>query len=349
METVLTASRSEECVAVNETVDVAAARRAAADLARRLGFAQEPAARLALVLTEAATNILKHAGHGEILLRCVMGNTAAGAAVRGIEMLAIDNGPGMQDAGAAMTDGSSTTGTYGVGLGAIGRQSDEFDLYSWPGRGTILRAVLWEAPGARQPWQCGLVCLPLAGELRCGDAGWAATVDDGLLLMLADGLGHGDAAADAADGAVQVLADMAAVSRVRPPAELVPPMHAALQKTRGAAVAVASIDVQAGKVRFAGVGNIACCTSLDGQRRHLVSVNGIVGHNLRKVQQFETPWQDGMLLILHSDGLTSRWSLDGYPGVEQAHAAVIAALLYRDFYRGRDDVSVMVLRQGEAG
>ncbi|HZG20956.1 MAG TPA: ATP-binding protein [Herbaspirillum sp.] len=349
METVLTASRTEECIAVNETVDVAAARRAAADLTRRLAFAAEPAARLALVVTEAATNILKHAGHGEVLLRTVMGSTPAAVAVRGIEMLAIDDGAGMDDAQAAMADGNSTAGTYGVGLGAIRRQSDEFDLYSWPGRGTVLRAVLWETPGVRQDWQCGLVCLPLPGERQCGDAGWAATIDDGLLLVLADGLGHGDAAAEAADAAVQVMTDMTAASRVLPPAELAQRMHGALQKTRGAAVAIAGVDVQAGRVCYAGVGNIACCTSLEGQRRHLVSVNGIVGHNLRKVQQFETPWQEGMLLILHSDGLTSRWSLDAYPGLEQSHAAVIAAVLYRDFYRGRDDVSVMVLRRGEAG
>jgi len=347
METVLTASRTEQCVAVSETVDVAASRRAAADLARQLSFAQEPAARLALVVTEAATNILKHAGQGEILLRTIHGRHAAGAAVRGIEMLAIDSGAGMHDADAAMADGTSTAGTYGVGLGAIRRQSDLFALYTWPERGTVLRSVVWETPGALEPWQCGLVCLPLAGELQCGDAGWAATIDDGVLLTLVDGLGHGEAAADAAAAAVDTLAALAVSSPGLPLPGLAMHLHAALQKTRGAALAIARIDAHAGQVQFVGVGNIACCTSLAGQRRHLVSVNGIVGHNLRKVQAFDTAWQDEMLLILHSDGLTSRWSLDPYPGLEQAHPALIAAVLYRDCYRGRDDVSVMVLRRGE--
>lgn len=347
METLLTASRTEQCVAVSETVDVAAARRAGADLARRLEFGQDAAARLALVVTEAATNILKHAGHGEILLRIVMGRQADGAAARGIEMLAIDSGAGMQDTAEAMADGNSTAGSYGVGLGAIRRQSDCFDFYTWPGHGTVLRAVLWESAGAGEPWQCGLVCLPLAGEQACGDAGWAAVIDDGVLLMLADGLGHGEAAAEAADAAVEVMAALAASSPGLPPPVLAMHLHAALQKTRGAAVAIAHIDAHAGQVQFAGVGNIAGCTSLAGQARHLVSTNGIVGHNLRKVQAFETAWQEGMLLILHSDGLTSRWSLDPYPGLEQAHPALIAAVLYRDCYRGRDDVSVMVLRRGE--
>lgn len=346
METLLTASRTEQCVAVSETVDVAAARRAAADLARRLDFGQDPAARLALVVTEAATNILKHAGHGEILLRSLTGRDAGRMAVRGIEILAIDGGAGMHDAATAMADGNSTAGTYGVGLGAIRRQSDRFDLYTWPERGTVLRAVVWASPGAHEPWQCGLVCLPLAGEQECGDAGWAAAIDDGVLLMLIDGLGHGEAAAEAADTAVQTLAALAASSPGMPPPTLAMHLHAALQRTRGAAVAIARIDAHAGQLQFAGVGNIACCTSLDGQRRHLVSINGIVGHNLRKVQAFDTAWQDEMVLILHSDGLTSRWSLDPYPGLEQAHPALIAAVLYRDCYRGRDDVSVMVLRQG---
>jgi hypothetical protein len=261
--------------------------------------------------------------------------------VHGIEMLAIDGGAGMQDANAAMADGNSTAGTYGVGLGAIG-QSDLFDFYTWPERGTCAR-VVWASPArAAVAMRPGLPATGWrAGVRRCT---WAAAIDDGVLLMLVDGLGHGEAAAEAADGAVHTLAALAAASPVR---RLRPVPHArGLAKDARGGCGVARVDAHAGQVQFAGVGNIACCTSLDGQRRHLVSINGIVGHNLRKVQAFDTAWQDGMVLILHSDGLTSRWSLDPYPGLEQAHPALIAAVLYRDCYRGRDDVSVMVLRQG---
>lgn len=344
MENVLTASRTEEAVAIGEAADVAAARRAGTDLARRHAFPPAVADRLALVITEAATNILKHAGRGEILLRTIRGRSASGAQ-RGIEMLAIDGGAGIADASHAMVDGHSTAGTYGVGLGAIKRQSHSFDVFSLPDNGTVLRAVLWESASmVAEDWQCGLVCTPLPGEQRCGDAGWASAADDVAVTMISDGLGHGDAASDASETALGLISGMAFAL---PPADLMLRMHAALQKTRGAAVAIARIDHGSGTLLFAGVGNIAACTVLAAQRRHLVSHNGIVGHNLRKVHQFDSPWQDGMLLILHSDGLASRWSLEDYPGLEQAHPAIIAAVLYRDFYRGRDDVSVLVIRKGE--
>lgn len=345
MENVLTAARTEAAIAVNEGVDVAAARRAAADLARRLDFPLESAARLALVVTEAATNVLKHVGHGEILLRSLRGcaNNAEATVVRGIELLAIDGGAGMADAAHSMLDGNSTAGTYGVGLGAIRRQSDVLDIYTLPDQGTVLRAVIWELPGATEPWECGLICRPLPGEYNCGDATWAAVSDDTVAALVSDGLGHGDAAAAASDAAAAVMTGLAFTL---PPAELAQRMHVALQRTRGAAVAIARIDPQAGTVNFAGVGNIAACTINAGVRRHLVSHNGIIGHNLRKVQQFSLPWLERTMLVMHSDGLASRWALETYPGLEEMHPALVAGVLYRDFYRGRDDVSILVIRRG---
>lgn len=342
MENVLTASRTEEVVAINESADVAAARRAGSDLARRLDFPSEEAARLALVVTEAASNILKHAGRGEVLLRTVHALASDGNNVRGIELLAIDGGAGMSDMPSSMADGMSTAGSYGVGLGAIQRQSDELEIFTLPDQGTVLRAVVWETPGATEQWKNGLICVPLAGEHACGDAVWAAVSDDNALLMISDGLGHGEAAAEASDAAVSLISEIAFKLE---PADLVLRAHGGLQRTRGAALAIARIDPYAGKVSFSGVGNIAACIIIGGVRRHLVSHNGIVGHNLRKAQQFDSPWQDEALLILHSDGLVSRWSLDGYPGLDRAHPALIAGVLYRDFYRGRDDVSILVVRR----
>jgi hypothetical protein len=103
------------------------------------------------------------------------------------------------------------------------------------------------------------------------------------------------------------------------------------------------------EVPFAGIGNIAACVTCDMQRKQLVSLNGIVGSNMRKVQQFDTPWSRGCMLIMHSDGLGTRWSLDTYPGLASHHPAVIAAVLYRDFARQRDDATVLVIRNNESG
>ena len=331
---------------IGEPSEIAAARRAGNELARRIGFDDVRTGQLAIIISEAATNIVKHAQRGEILLRKVLrGGTA------GIEVLAIDSGPGMANVRQHMQDGHSTTGTYGVGLGAIRRLSQEFDLYTAPGQGTVLMMVIWgpdasSAIPAHPNWQIGAVCLPLASEQVCGDAWNVVCEGHELSLMVADGLGHGPLAARASECASALL-EHATPGLPPLPAPFIALAHGALRATRGAALAVAHIDSASRQLRYAGVGNIAACAFDAQQRRHLLSHNGIVGSNLRKVQEFCYPWQPGTTLIMHSDGLHTRWDLERYPGLAHCHPSLVAAVLYRDFARGRDDVTVVVLREHE--
>ncbi len=329
---------------VGEPSEIAAARRAGNMLARRIGFDDVRTGQLAILITEAATNIVKHAGHGEILLRKV---TRGGA--QGIEVLAIDKGPGMRNVAQYMEDGQSTAGTYGVGLGAIRRLSQEFDLYSLPGMGTVLMMVVWgttvnAAIPADPGWQVGAVCLPLASEEVSGDAWNVVFEGHEMSLVMADGLGHGPHAAEASEKASALL-ESCAPGLAPLPGAFLKLAHAALAGTRGAAMAVAHVDRERRELRYAGVGNIAAYAFEGGQCRHLLSHNGIVGSNLRKVQEFQHPWHTGTLLVMHSDGLHTRWDLDQYPGLSHCHPALVAAVLYRDFSRGRDDVGVVVLRE----
>jgi anti-sigma regulatory factor (Ser/Thr protein kinase) len=336
---------------VTDASHVAAVRRAAALLAAQQGFNTTRAGELAIVVSEAASNILKHAGHGEILLRPLHAGSDAG-----IEVLALDSGPGMSSLLASMQDGRTTAGTYGVGLGAMRRLSSGFDAYTAPGQGTVLYLCLWRdaQPAPGQPGlppehgmalDAGVVCLPMDGETECGD-GWAlACGATGATVVVADGLGHGPLAADASRLAAQTVLAHPEQSA----AALLENAHQALRGTRGAAVAVVRIDMLAGALRMAGVGNIACHVWSAGVRRQMVSHNGIVGSNMRKVQEFAAQWGEDGMLLLHSDGLGSRWNLDDYPGLVSRHPAVIAAVLYRDFSRRRDDVTVLVLRDRQAG
>lgn len=191
-----------------------------------------------------------------------------------------------------------------------------------------------------------MVCLPLPSETICGDS-WALSCGPaGATLLVADGLGHGPLAAEASEAAAAILASRAE----RTPTMLLSDAHGALRATRGAAMAVAVIDNDAKRLTFAGIGNIAAHVydSGGGGRRQLVSHNGIVGNNMRKVQEFVTPWNDGAWLLLHSDGLATRWDLAEYPGVFERHPRILGALLYRDFVRGRDDVTIVVLRDQRA-
>src|SRR5262249_38118849 len=119
-------------------------------------------------------------------------------------------------------------------------------------------------------------------------------------------------------------------------------MHRAARHTRGAAATVASFEPRARMVSVAGIGNVAAAIVEAATVRRAVSLGGILGHDVRSFREYRYPWIDDALLVMHSDGLTSHWSLDAYPGLRQRSPAVAAAVLYRDFQRGRDDVTVVV-------
>jgi anti-sigma regulatory factor (Ser/Thr protein kinase) len=334
-----------QCVPVTETSQVAAARRVALQMAHSLGQSETETGALALVVTEAATNLVKHAQAGQLLLRTL--DEAEGP---GVELLALDTGPGMAHVGQCLQDGYSTVGSPGTGLGAITRLATLWDLYSVPGQGTALLArVVRRAgpvsagrlshPASLASLAVGVVCVPYPGETVCGDAWMVIQQAECCLVLVVDGLGHGPAAADAAHAVVQACQQ----HRTRTPEELLAAAHVAAQGTRGAAVGLAEIDTVTQVMRFAGVGNIAGVVWTATGSRGLVSHNGIVGHDMRRRQAFTYPWSPDAVVVLHSDGLQTRWRLDAYPGLARRHPSLIAGVLYRDFTRGRGDVTVLVV------
>ena len=324
---------------IREMSAVAEARREVTGLARAAGFSENDVGRVAIVVTEATSNLVKHTPQGQLVARAF---DRGGVAV--IELLALDQGPGIANVGESLRDGYSTAGSPGTGLGAIKRLSDVFDIYSATGKGAALVAQLWSrnpAGGSRPtPLEIGAVCLPKPGEVARGDA-WAVEWRGGhCVILVVDGLGHGPDAAAAAMAAVNALRTHPQLS----PAALIEFAHGALRSTRGAALAVADLDL-AGDVRYAGIGNIAGVVRAPGGARHMVSHAGIVGHEARKFQEFVYPWSQDSLLVMHSDGLATQWNLDQYPSLAGRHPSLIAGVLYRDFTRGRDDVAVVVAKK----
>jgi serine/threonine-protein kinase RsbT len=105
---------------------------------RAAGFDETPSRMIATAVSELARNILKYAGTGEIRLRRVEGKGG-----RGIEIEAVDRGPGIADPEAAMRDHFSSSGTLGLGLPGVQRMMDEFSLDSTPGKGTRVTAIKW--------------------------------------------------------------------------------------------------------------------------------------------------------------------------------------------------------------
>jgi anti-sigma regulatory factor (Ser/Thr protein kinase) len=341
---------------VDDASQVGEVRRAAATLAGEAGLGEAERGTLAVVVTELATNLAAHATGGRVLLRAI-GEPGAG----GVEALAIDDGPGIANPERAQEDGYSTAGTAGKGLGAIARMADEFDLYSragvGPGIGTTLVARVWSA-GARAAaartthdpttttsalpaLRTGVVCVPVAGETACGDAWLVIPRGDVLLVVVVDGLGHGDSAAVAADEAARAIR----ASRETSPSALVHAAHGPLRATRGAALAVAAIQPDRGTLAFAGIGNISAAVHTVDGARSLASHNGTVGHAMRTVQEFTYEWPARATLVMHSDGINTRWRLDGYPGLLHYDPSLLAATLYRDAARGRDDATVVAVRE----
>ncbi len=360
---------------VEEPSAGAACRSAAVALAHRLGFPATRADQVVLAVTEAATNLHKHARDGAVLLR-------AGPDDTGIELVTIDSGPGVPDVGAALRDGHSTAGSLGIGLGAISRLADFCDMYSAPGYGTALVARFEKVPGPRV-WPCctGLT-RPITGETECGDVyaavqpepvqpepgqagpgqaqpGQAGPVQPepgqaegltglgqagpGLTGILCDGLGHGPLAAAAARAGVAAVLE----APDGEPAALLERAHRRMGPTRGGAVSIASVDAaHAGGpvVRFAGLGNVAGWILTAEARSGMASIPGIAGHQARKFRQFEYALPAGAAVVLHSDGLTSRWDARALPGLAGRDPLVIAAMLLAAAGRHRDDAGILVLK-----
>lgn len=324
---------------ISDPSGVAEARRHAVSLAEKLQFDQAAAGQLAVALTEAGTNILKHAREGCIVTRVIERN-----GVFGVETVAMDGGPGIANLGESMRDGYSTVGSPGTGLGALKRMGSGFEIWSQPGKGALLRFEAWPDSAPADPLPEGAISLPKKGEQVCGD-GWTVLQGRGcMILFVVDGLGHGPEAALAARAALDTVERHAQLDAVN----LMQAVHDALRPTRGAAAAVAMLKPQSELCVFCGVGNISMSIRAAGSTRSMVSHNGILGHQVRRMQEFSYPFPRGALCIAHSDGIATHWDLASYPGLAGRHPSIVAAALCRDHSRGRDDLTVVALRNGTA-
>ena len=329
-------------IPVHETSQVGEARRAAARLTAQAHFDETAAGRAALVVTELATNLVRHAQGGRMLI----GLSDSGA----LDILSLDDGPGMDDLKVCMRDGFSTGGgTPGTGLGAAQRLASEFSAFSVSGKGSVLYARVEPqrdasaAPPPTSRFSVAGINLAAPGETVSGD-GWCVRIDgDVAAVMVADGLGHGPHAAEASDAALQSFMKIPDVAAA--PSQALERAHQSMRSSRGAAAATAVLDAQAGTLRFAGIGNI-CGRVLSGvEDRSLMSQHGIVGHQMRSPKDIDYTWPAHAFVILHSDGVVTRWSLAETPGLLQCEPAVIAGWLLREHSRGRDDATVVVLRR----
>jgi anti-sigma regulatory factor (Ser/Thr protein kinase) len=333
-------SRAQLRQQVEDPSHVGECRRTAQRMAESCGFDATLMGRVGIIATELANNLVNHAGQGELLIQAM--NDGTGCTV---EMVAIDRGRGMH-VDTCLKDGYSTAGTAGTGLGAVFRMSTIFDAYSIIDQGTVVLSRVTQATRGdsaataddHEQTEFGAICLAVKGEIECGDSWRIARRGSETAIMVADGLGHGPLAATASRAAATAFAE-------RPfdaPSESMQRLHAGLAGSRGAAAACAVLDTGTAKMAYSGVGNISGSVVCGDRTKGMVSHNGILGVQLLRRQQFDYDYQRGCRIVMHSDGMSARWSIASYPGLFSRHAAVIAAVLYRDHARARDDVTVVV-------
>jgi anti-sigma regulatory factor (Ser/Thr protein kinase) len=327
-------------IRVTEPSQVGEARRAAQRLAADSGFDESACGRVGIIATELGTNLARHAQDGRLLIGARPREEG-----RRFEILSIDRGPGMGDVSRCLRDGYSTGATPGTGLGAVQRLSSDFSVYSVPGKGSVILsrlrppAIVDDAlPRARFAWAG--ITLAAPGEYVSGD-GWELRVADGrAVVAVADGLGHGPVAAEASDAGIEAFR-----STSGNPSVVLERAHQTMRHTRGAAMAIVDLDVDADRLVFAGAGNISGRLVSGVQDRTLLSQHGTLGVQIRHLQDAHYAWPDHALVVLHSDGITTRWTLADDGGLLQCDPAVVAAWLLRDHARGRDDATVVVLKR----
>lgn len=311
-------------------------------------FSAAEVGKINIIAAEMLSNLIKHSlKGGELLVKTI------GEKHQAIEIVCLDNGPGMSAPSRMIEDGVSTSGTAGEGLGAIKRQSDVFDLYSLPGIGTVVVSRVYKNPKPNTAEvvsakvEVGYVIVPKPNETVCGD-GFAMIEQGPNMYMLAlDGLGHGTYANEAAQQAAASFTQRPTVD----PANSLRDIHSNIKRTRGAVGLRADISTHTQRITYCGIGNIAGKVfSLDGSSvnspyKNIISYNGILGHNIPNTlnnQQLE--WGRNKLLILHSDGLKSRWDLAKYPNLQRHHPTTIASVIYKDNSRQTDDTLVVVCK-----
>lgn len=312
---------------------VAEIARVAERAARGLGFSDERAGEVRLVATELSTNVLAHAGGGDVLVHATPGAEAA------VEVLALDRGPGIPDVARALRDGFTTAGTRGEGLGAVVRAANRVDVFASPGRGTAVLARLAAGRDGDRRERVGHLALPYPGEVESGDAYAVVARPGALRVVVVDGLGHGTLAAEASASILDAIVSATEADPVR----ALEIAHEAGRGTRGAAVGIA--DVCGTEVTYAGVGNIRAVL-VDGERqRSLASLSGTVGLSIPgRLTAFSGTLPKGGLAILHSDGITARWSAESMAGLTGRDPSLVCGVLWRDHARGTDDVTALVVR-----
>jgi anti-sigma regulatory factor (Ser/Thr protein kinase) len=325
---------------IQERSFVAFIKRELHNAAVHAGFPESKVGGIDIVVAELTSNMMKHAGSGELLYRFSKENNAPV-----FEIIALDNGPGIRDVVNSMKDGVSTTKTLGQGLGAIERLSDLFQVYSIPSWGTISYCKLHTKPPSAGDgidlMQFRVLNVAMPGETMSGDGYHITPGRKETRIFLGDGLGHGPEAHAAAKSAIDAFRH----NQDNDPVEVLRSLHDQVKRTRGLVGTVVIADHETKKWKICGIGNISTRLYDGLVPKNYISYNGIIGLNIpNTLKSHLADMGKHQCVVMSSDGIRTRWELSQFPSILRYDLLVLAAAIYKDNARKNDDMSILICR-----
>ncbi|MDB5118924.1 MAG: Stage sporulation family protein [Sphingobacteriales bacterium] len=301
------------------------------------GYSANKIAQIDIIVSELTSNLHKHASGGEILFANIQESSK-----EYLEIISIDNGPGINDLPRMLQDGVSTTKTLGQGLGSLKRLSDTFDIYTQRDWGTIALSRVYKDSAASRintDFEIKSIIVSKPGETVSGDGTYYKVTKDYFKILVADGLGHGPEANRAVNEAVNAFK----VCPFHTPVEILRFLHAAILKTRGIVGTIIIYNFNDKTWSVAGIGNIACKLMNGLSYKNVMSYNGIIGHNIPNRMDNQSFSQDDYFQFMAcSDGLKSRWEAAKYNSIHKCDPTILAAAIYKDYARKTDDMSIVI-------
>lgn len=308
------------------------------NLALQIGFTPHRAAETDIIVAELTSNLIKYANGGELLYRAHFEND-----LNQIEIYCLDKGVGFENVAKIMNDGYSSSNTLGHGLGSIKRLSNDFQIYSIKNWGCVQYVKICEKqdivlPAVKSGINISTIAVNYPGEKICGDGYYVKHSKKGFQIFVGDGLGHGESANEAVEAAIKVFKQTIEWD----PVAILREMHIKVKKTRGLVATIASVDYKSDVWNLCGIGNINTRIYNGLENKTYTPYNGILGHNIpRTLNNTIVPYKKHQIIIMHSDGLRTRWSLNDLTSIFKQSPGIIAASLFKENIRGTDDATIL--------
>lgn len=308
-------------------------------IANRLDIGGIKRENIMLVAAELATNNIKHAGgRGMIQVWQQPGPV--------LDILSLDYGPGIENITRAEQDGYSTANTFGKGLGAVRRLSDESYFYSqhkasspvtkWSGTVFLARFNLAADKEGTLGDDIGFFSRSLSDARHNGDRIYLHKKGGRLRWLHLDGLGHGAEAQNATSNLAAHVSHHADIGSI------LAGVNRQLISTRGAVAVACEIDTVGHGLQMIGVGDMHARIYDQDEMQHVAFAPGILGREHREVATFRSKLGKGGVVITASDGIRRNWDTANFVGLFNQHPQLIAYTLGNIMGRVSDDQSICV-------